>query len=141
MNPNDSEKEKLNSNTSGDKTTKVGWVDQVDRCVVKAVPIWFSFLGWITLVGGIRYLGEKHDSFILNAIFGLSLLFIMLYLYATFEKINYSRLFNIKCKKVEYLIISLLSITVVLSCNYVIGKAILEVSEASAVEKKPENKK
>ena len=119
------------------RDTELGWMRRQDKFILKAVPVWFNLLGWMTLIGGIRYLSEKIDSRLLFWIYFNSLLLIMFYLFAAFEKIDFAGIFKVKSKKTQYILTSILSASLILGCNYLINRVIIEVAESSAIEYKP----
>ena len=71
------------------RETETGWIRLLDRFYLSVTPIWFTWLGWLAALAGLRYLSEKCDSFLLRAAWGLSVFLLTLYFVAFFNRFQF----------------------------------------------------
>lgn len=70
------------------KDTELGWMERVDKCVIKIAPAWFSILGWVLILGAMHFLHKQSNSLILATIIGISWYLFIRYLIAVFYRIE-----------------------------------------------------
>lgn len=91
------------------KDTEVGWQSRVDRFFLAAVPQWFSWLGWIIILGGLHYLQAKSKSVLLGIILGLTYGALFRYFIAFFFQFEFTGFPWLKSRRAQFIISSILS--------------------------------
>ncbi len=67
------------------KKTEAEWTETFDAFWRKFIPLWFDWLGWVLILGAVKYLGEQTNSPILKLIYVLSNIGLFWYLNAVFS--------------------------------------------------------
>lgn len=91
-----------------DKKTEGDWHETFKRFWLAVTPKWFEWLGWVLILGVIKYATEKYNSLPLNIINSLSFSFFFMY-FLYFIDIEFDGLPFIKSRKLRIMISSLLS--------------------------------
>ena len=65
------------------------WDDIRDRFLLKATPIWFTWLSWIVLLAAINFLQRKTDNLLIAVIFYHSLAMLGLYYDAALRRLKF----------------------------------------------------
>lgn len=62
-----------------------------ERFILAFTPKWFTFVGWLLILGGLSYVSINTDSVLIDALFNISFLFIIFYLAVSFFKLIQSK--------------------------------------------------
>jgi hypothetical protein len=71
------------------RDTEWGWMRRVDRYAEIVVPVWFTLLEWIALLGVLEFVHRKSGSKILGVIVALSLVAMWRYVVALVGRVEF----------------------------------------------------
>jgi len=107
------------------KDTELGWMERVDKYIIKIAPAWFSLLGWVLILGAMHFLHKQSESLILAGIIGISWYLFIRYLIAIFYRIEIVSFPFVKSpSKISFIsniISGVLAIVCWLSMNHVVN--------------------
>lgn len=64
------------------KKTEAEWIEATDSFFLKYTPLWFKFVGWLILLGVLKYIEQASHSKLVGLIYALSFLGLYFYLQA-----------------------------------------------------------
>jgi hypothetical protein len=91
----------------GRKATEAEWQRSLDSTILRVVPLWFDWLGWVFIVSVLMILG--YTFFLASWIAGLSLGLLWLYFQAVFFRLRIRGIHGVRNRKQEATVALVLS--------------------------------
>ncbi len=91
------------------KKTEYEWNKAFDNFWLKATPLWFDWLKWVAILGGITFLSNTTNNYLLKIASNVSYLMLFFYLQSFFFSIEFKGFPFIKNERVTRVISIFLS--------------------------------
>jgi hypothetical protein len=108
----------------GAKKTEAGWNEWMDRIVLSNVPKWFEFIGWLFLLGAMSFIAATTNNIYVRILYGVSYIFLTLYLLRYFLNIDFTGFSFIKSVKIQ-LFLSMFLSAILATGSYLLIKLII----------------
>jgi hypothetical protein len=108
------------------ENTETKWQETIDRVILKATPKWFEWLGWVLILGALKYLSALTNHIALRFVIAISWVLFLFYIYAFFYQIEIENIPFIKSKKVARRISILISALLGL-CFFLLLNSIIQM--------------
>lgn len=93
--------QKINLNV---KKTEYEWNISFDNFFLKATPLWFDWIKWTFILGGLSYIGDITNNYIVKIASVMSYLLIFFYLQGFFNSIDIIGFPFIKSRRCERIV-------------------------------------
>lgn len=81
----------------------------IDKVFLKVTPLWFTWLGWVIMIGGLDFLSEITNNVILKIVYVLSYWALWFYLQGLFFSLEFHGLPFIKTERTRRIVSLIIS--------------------------------
>ena len=114
------------------KKTEYEWQKVLDKFWLSATPQWFTWIGWITIMGVLRYLDEHTDNTAIAILNSCSYVFLFMYFLSYFYQIKFINMPLIKNESVARAISLIISGILCYGVFLLLNAAIDELGKVSS---------
>lgn len=91
------------------KKSEHEWQSTLDKFWLLATPKWFTWIGWVIVLGILKYVNQRTENIAISIVHGASYIFFIMYFIAFFYQFSFINVPFIKSKKLSIFISILLS--------------------------------
>ncbi len=72
-----------------EKDTEAGWQKRLDKFWLAAAPKWFEWIGWLFLLGALKFVEKKTSNFTVTVISNVSYVLLFMYFQSHFYQFEF----------------------------------------------------
>jgi len=112
------------------RETEGGWSAGIDRLGLAAAPVWFTWLEWILILGGLEYLAGKSGAIFARLTAGVSIALLWFYFNGFFSRFHFKGWFRIQSPAIER-ILSITASSIIAAVFWWIAQSVAQTIAAN----------